>query len=1085
MKRSWLPIMTVASALLLVCVHGCGSDQPSAAVPGNSGFSGVQTGACSNEGETAPCHSVIGQHDGYVDCFNATQTCTNGTWGACGALGGTVSTHAYTPKLDSAGPDDGSLSTLSLSTPTACVTNPCNPGCLTFNEVPATPIAPVCPFTGGACAAAGGYPALPATSRLNLASCVASTAACPATQNGADTTPNCDGCNYDTHCSAGTCSAWASGGFDAAPAGVDLTLEYPCLDTLGGSAYHFSVCNRGATALTGTGPTVRIGGYKLTANTIASGAPLRSQCVTTIPSPPDDKEIIYPLAGVPFAIAPGACVDVNNTNSTSTVSAADLNKPGEPFVVNWNKSVAETNFCNNWNAVTPSSCTGTCGGGSGSACGNSMLNATEQCDDGNTTNSDGCSSTCKLEVGFKCPTPGSACTAAICGNGIVEGLEQCDDGPWAADSTGVVKDRPYDGCYKCQNEVQCPVGAGPGPTPCTAVCGDGLLFPGEGCDDGNTANGDGCSSTCMVEAGSTCISVTAAAPAFLDVPVIYRDRDTFGCTASSPDFQETGCADIVPHGLGNPGPPAYGLSQGIPAVGLSTVDREPTFLASVGVVLNATSFNTWYHDGPLPKLVLGKFIRLPSIAAGTYQFDSSADPAYNLPNINCGNATPTTTCASVTGFYPLNGLGWGNQSAGRNYSFTSEARFPFTYAGGEVLSFTGDDDVFVYIGGRKVVDIGGIHGALSSSVTLSSPSVTSPASASATPPLTLVAGQTYEIAVFQAERATTGSNYKLTLSGFNRKISVCTPPTPPPPPASTSYTQVYTSSCPKGYGASWDLLGYSATLTGSSTISFGAQTGPTVAGPWLPSPTPAAVASAPVPDPAICTLTGPGPTCPKSLGTPLGTVNAKQADLLLTVNLSSSCGTGSIGGMTTSDGTAACPGPGDPAACTTNDDCWEDFHCSGTSCVWNGTSGYKDPACPGIDLTINSTCNAAGVDQMLACNRGNTKVNAGQTIKVAIANNGPGGNSAGCPGCGTACSVTLASALLPGTCVSVSGCGIQGNRHAYVNWDNSITECNYKNNESSAKNNGGGCPAICGVATSSGAATLNSWNVTYTCVANE
>ena len=280
------------------------------------------------------------------------------------------------------------------------------------------------------------------------------------------------------------------------------------------------------------------------------------------------------------------------------------------------------------------------------------------------------------------------------------------------------------------------------------------------------------------------------------------------------------------------------------------------FLASVVVVLNAGTFNSWYHDGVNSKLILGKFIRLPQIAAGTYQFDSSADLAYNLPNINCGNATLTTTCAGLTGFYPLNGLGYGNQSAGRNYSFTSEARFPFTFNGGEVLSFTGDDDVFVFIGGRKVVDIGGIHGALSSTVTLNTPSVTTPASAS-TPPLTLVAGETYEIDVFQAERATTGSNYKLTLDGFNRKISVCTPPVPVPAPVTTTYTQAYTATCPTGYGASWNLLGYSATLTGTSTITFGAQTGPTVTGPWLPAPTPAAVASAPAPDPAICTLAVP------------------------------------------------------------------------------------------------------------------------------------------------------------------------------------------------------------------------------------
>lgn len=34
---------------------------------------------------------------------------------------------------------------------------------------------------------------------------------------------------------------------------------------------------------------------------------------------------------------------------------------------------------------------------------------------------------------------------------------------------------------------------------CTAVCGDGILDTAEGCDDGNVANGDGCSSTCTVE----------------------------------------------------------------------------------------------------------------------------------------------------------------------------------------------------------------------------------------------------------------------------------------------------------------------------------------------------------------------------------------------------------------------------------------------------------------------------------------------------------------------------------------------------------------------------------------------------------
>ncbi len=39
----------------------------------------------------------------------------------------------------------------------------------------------------------------------------------------------------------------------------------------------------------------------------------------------------------------------------------------------------------------------------------------------------------------------------------------------------------------------------------TEVCGDGALDPGEACDDGNTRDGDGCSTSCAVEAGFTCV----------------------------------------------------------------------------------------------------------------------------------------------------------------------------------------------------------------------------------------------------------------------------------------------------------------------------------------------------------------------------------------------------------------------------------------------------------------------------------------------------------------------------------------------------------------------------------------------------
>jgi cysteine-rich repeat protein len=38
----------------------------------------------------------------------------------------------------------------------------------------------------------------------------------------------------------------------------------------------------------------------------------------------------------------------------------------------------------------------------------------------------------------------------------------------------------------------------------SGLCGDGVLQQGEGCDDGNTMGGDGCSATCTLEAGFSC-----------------------------------------------------------------------------------------------------------------------------------------------------------------------------------------------------------------------------------------------------------------------------------------------------------------------------------------------------------------------------------------------------------------------------------------------------------------------------------------------------------------------------------------------------------------------------------------------------
>jgi len=101
------------------------------------------------------------------------------------------------------------------------------------------------------------------------------------------------------------------------------------------------------------------------------------------------------------------------------------------------------------------------------------------------------------------PTSVTVGNAALCGNGVIDPGEQCDDGVPAAKKTG--PNPVDDGCSAlCQIEENwnCPT---PG-QPCQylGTCGNGVLTSNKQCDDGNTTSGDGCSSTCRLEPGWIC-----------------------------------------------------------------------------------------------------------------------------------------------------------------------------------------------------------------------------------------------------------------------------------------------------------------------------------------------------------------------------------------------------------------------------------------------------------------------------------------------------------------------------------------------------------------------------------------------------
>ncbi|WP_050432651.1 fibro-slime domain-containing protein [Chondromyces crocatus] len=103
-------------------------------------------------------------------------------------------------------------------------------------------------------------------------------------------------------------------------------------------------------------------------------------------------------------------------------------------------------------------------------------------------------------------------------------------------------------------------------------------------------------------------------------------------------------------------------------------------------------------------------------------------------------------------FFPIDNQGWGNEGNAHNFHFTFELHMTFKFQGGEVFSFSGDDDLWVFVNNKLAIDLGGLHSELSETLTLDDAKAAE---------LGLVPGQEYPLDFFHAERHTTESNFKV------------------------------------------------------------------------------------------------------------------------------------------------------------------------------------------------------------------------------------------------------------------------------------------------------------------------------------
>ena len=189
-------------------------------------------------------------------------------------------------------------------------------------------------------------------------------------------------------------------------------------------------------------------------------------------------------------------------------------------------------------------------------CGDGFINQSfETCDDGNITEGDGCSSTCRIE-NDRTPRSTKSDNPPICGDTILQQEEQCDDGNTedndGCNSVCLLESgrEPVCGDTILTNGEECDYGIANQYAPnlcrpdCTApYCGDTIIDDrsGEQCDDGNTNNNDGCSSTCLIEQtiiateDSTPTLITSCGDGTLDTGEQCDDgnaNDNDGCSAN-------------------------------------------------------------------------------------------------------------------------------------------------------------------------------------------------------------------------------------------------------------------------------------------------------------------------------------------------------------------------------------------------------------------------------------------------------------------------------------------------------------------------------------------------------------------------